>query len=116
MEAPGGDGRNVRRYARGEVPSCAANCVCNGALVYAHAGLLDGRAAATHWSAVERLRELGVEVDADARFVDEGEVVTSAGVSAGIDMALHLVERLHDREMAEKVRRYLQYEPASATA
>jgi transcriptional regulator GlxA family with amidase domain len=97
-------------------PHTLMTSVCNGALVYAQAGLLEGRAAATHWSAVERLREYGVDVDEDARFVDEGEVVTSAGVSAGIDMALHLVERLHDREMAEKVRRYLQYEPASATA
>jgi transcriptional regulator GlxA family with amidase domain len=97
-------------------PHTLMTSVCNGALVYAQAGLLEGRSAATHWSAVERLREFGVNVDADARFVDEGEVVTSAGVSAGIDMALHLVERLHDREMAEKVRHYLQYEPASAIA
>jgi transcriptional regulator GlxA family with amidase domain len=86
--------------------------VCNGALVYAKAGLLTGRPAATHWSAVEPLAELGAVVDAEARFVDDGNVVTSAGVSAGIDMALHLVKRLHDEEMARRVRRYIQYEPA----
>jgi transcriptional regulator GlxA family with amidase domain len=86
--------------------------VCNGALVYAKAGLLTGRPAATHWSAVERLGELGANVDPDARFVDDGDVVTSAGVSAGIDMALHLVRRLQDEEMAERVRHYIQYEPA----
>jgi transcriptional regulator GlxA family with amidase domain len=86
--------------------------VCNGALVYGKAGLLDGRPAATHWSAVESLAELGVNVDPDARFVDDGNVVTSAGVSAGIDMALHLVERLHSAEASQLVRRYIQYEPA----
>jgi transcriptional regulator GlxA family with amidase domain len=86
--------------------------VCNGALVYGKAGLLTGRPAATHWSSVEALAELGVDVDPDARFVDDGTVVTSAGVSGGIDMALHLVERLHSEEASRLVRRYIQYEPA----
>jgi transcriptional regulator GlxA family with amidase domain len=85
--------------------------VCTGALVYAKAGLLDGRPATTHWSALDRLRALGVSVDADARFVDDGAVVTAAGVSAGIDMALHLVARLESEEQARSVRRYIQYEP-----
>jgi transcriptional regulator GlxA family with amidase domain len=85
--------------------------VCTGALVYAKAGLLDGRPATTHWSAVERLAELGIEVDHDARFVDDGDVVTAAGVSAGIDMALHLVARLESVERAQAVRRYIQYDP-----
>ena len=88
--------------------------VCNGALVYARAGLLTDRPAATHWSAVDSLRELGADVDPDARFVDDGNVVTSAGVSAGIDMALHLVERLDSEERAQAVRRYIQYEPVPA--
>jgi transcriptional regulator GlxA family with amidase domain len=86
--------------------------VCTGALVYAKAGLLDGRPATTHWSAVERLREAGIEVDEDARFVDDGDVVTAAGVSAGIDMALHLVARLDSIERAQAVRRYIQYDPS----
>jgi transcriptional regulator GlxA family with amidase domain len=86
--------------------------VCNGAVVYGKAGLLTGRPAATHWSAVESLAELGANVDPDARFVDDGDVVTSAGVSAGIDMSLHLVKRLHSEEAAKLVRRYIQYEPA----
>jgi transcriptional regulator GlxA family with amidase domain len=86
--------------------------VCNGALVYGKAGLLTGRPAATHWSAVEALAELGADVDPDARFVDDGTIVTSAGVSAGIDMALHLVGRLHSEEASRLVRRYIQYEPA----
>ncbi|HEY2353370.1 MAG TPA: DJ-1/PfpI family protein [Gaiellaceae bacterium] len=85
--------------------------VCNGALVLQKANLLEGRRAATHWGSYDRLEELGVEVDREARWVDEGMVVTSAGVSAGIDMALHLVARLGSEEMSAKVRRYIQYEP-----
>jgi transcriptional regulator GlxA family with amidase domain len=87
--------------------------VCTGSLVYASAGLLDGRPATTWWGAVDRLAELGdgIEVRPDARFVDSGEVVTAAGVSAGIDMALHLVARLHSTERARQVRRYIQYDP-----
>jgi transcriptional regulator GlxA family with amidase domain len=85
--------------------------VCTGALVYADAGLLAGRRATTHWGSLDRLAELGAEVDADARWVDHGDVITSAGVSAGIDMALHLVARLHSRERAAEVRRYIQYDP-----
>lgn len=85
--------------------------VCTGALVYADAGLLTGRRATTHWGSLERLAELGAEVDPEARWVDHGDVITSAGVSAGIDMALHLVARLHSRERAAEVRRYIQYDP-----
>ena len=85
--------------------------VCTGALVYAKAGLLDGRPATTHWSALETLGGFDVRVDPDARFVDDGEIVTAAGVSAGIDMALHLVARLESVEQAQAVRRYIQYDP-----
>jgi transcriptional regulator GlxA family with amidase domain len=85
--------------------------VCTGALVYGKAGLLDRRPATTHWSALDRLADLGVNVDADARFVDDGEIVTAAGVSAGIDMALHLVARLDSVERAQGIRRYIQYDP-----
>jgi transcriptional regulator GlxA family with amidase domain len=87
--------------------------VCTGSLVFAAAGLLDGRPATTWWGALDRLAELGsgIEVRPDDRFVDAGEVVTSAGVSAGIDMALHLVRRLHSEERARDVRRYIQYDP-----
>jgi transcriptional regulator GlxA family with amidase domain len=85
--------------------------VCTGALVYGKAGILDGRRATTHWGALDRLEALGVDVDREARFVDTGEVVTAAGVSAGIDMALHLVARLESVERAQEVRRYIQYDP-----
>jgi len=59
---------------------------------------------------VPALKELGIAVEEDARFVDDGDVVTSAGVSAGIDMALHLVARLESDDMAAWVRRYIQYD------
>jgi transcriptional regulator GlxA family with amidase domain len=87
--------------------------VCTGSLVYADAGLLDGRPATTHWGAFDELAALGdgIELRQDDRFVDIGEVVTAAGVSAGIDMALHLVARLHSPERAREVRRYIQYDP-----
>jgi transcriptional regulator GlxA family with amidase domain len=88
--------------------------VCTGALVYAAAGLLAGRPATTHWGAVDELAAIdgSVLIDTEARFVDDGDVVTSAGVSAGIDMALHLVARLESADMARGVRRGIQYDPA----
>jgi transcriptional regulator GlxA family with amidase domain len=87
--------------------------VCTGSLVFAGMGLLQGRPATTWWGALDRLAELdgSIEIRPDDRFVDSGEVVTSAGVSAGIDMALHLVARLHSVERAREVRRYIQYDP-----
>jgi transcriptional regulator GlxA family with amidase domain len=87
--------------------------VCTGALVFAAAGLLRDRPATTYWGSLERLAEIDptIEVRPDDRFVDSGEIVTAAGVSAGIDMALHLVARLHSLERARDVRRYIQYDP-----
>lgn len=88
--------------------------VCTGALVYAAAGLLAGRPATTHWAALDELVRLdpSILVDTEARYVDDGDVITSAGVSAGIDMALHLVARLESRSAARDVRRQIQYDPA----
>lgn len=87
--------------------------VCTGALVYAAAGLLRDRPATTYWGAIEELRALdpSVEVRPDERWVDDGDVITSAGVSAGIDMALHLVDRLAGPDRARQVRRGIQYDP-----
>ena len=86
--------------------------VSTGALVLADAGLLDGRRATTHWASLELLADAGqgIEVQRGVRFVDAGPVVTSAGVSAGIDLALHLVARLHSDERAAAVARALEYE------
>jgi transcriptional regulator GlxA family with amidase domain len=108
-----GDGA-VRGWLRGLAASGAlVTSVCTGSLVLADAGLLDGRPATTWWGRLEELSTLGkdIEVRPDDRFVDSGEVVTAAGVSAGIDMALHLVARLHSPERAREVRRYIQYDP-----
>ncbi|AUA09040.1 DJ-1/PfpI family protein [Streptomyces sp. SID8361] len=87
--------------------------VCTGSLVYAAAGLLAGRPATTHWASLDRLAELDPSIDVrpDERFVDDGDMITSAGISAGIDMALHLVARLVSPERARQVRRGIQYDP-----
>ena len=81
--------------------------------MFAAAGLLDGKPATTHWSALTSLGRYGdgIEVRPDDRFVDTGDVITSAGVSAGIDMALHLIARLESKSRAREVRRYIQYDP-----
>ena len=87
--------------------------VCTGSLVYGDAGLLDGRPATTHWAALDELRAVSdkIEVVTDQRWVDDGDVVTASGVSAGIDMALHLIRRLHSEERAKFVRMAIQYDP-----
>ena len=87
--------------------------VCTGSLVFADAGILDGRPATTHWGSLDRLGALGqgIQVRPDDRFVDDGDVITAAGVSAGIDMALHLIARLVSVERARGVRHYIQYDP-----
>jgi transcriptional regulator GlxA family with amidase domain len=87
--------------------------VCTGALVLAAAGLLRDRPAATWWGAFDELLAIDPTIEArpEDRFVDNGAIVTAAGVSAGIDMALHLVARLHSVERAREVRRYIQYDP-----
>lgn len=84
--------------------------VCTGSLLLAKAGLLQGRRAATHWAAADLLESLGsgAIVVRDRRVVEDG-VVTSAGVSSGIDMAFHIVETLFGREVAEDTARYIEY-------
>jgi transcriptional regulator GlxA family with amidase domain len=87
--------------------------VCTGSLLLHQAGPARGRRVATHWSFEDRLESRGdITVVRDARYVVDGNLVTSQGVSAGIDMALWLIGRLHGREHARTVRRYIQYEPA----
>ena len=90
--------------------------VCTGAFLLAERGLLDGRRATTHWASVDWMRGQypRVALLADARVVDEGRVITSAGVSAGIDMALHVVARLHGEETAAWTARRMEYDWTSA--
>jgi transcriptional regulator GlxA family with amidase domain len=103
---------NWVRRQRLEVPLMTS--VCTGSLVFAAAGLLAHRPATTHWGSLETLAQLDptIGVRTDERFVDDGDVVTSAGISAGIDMALHLVSRLAGVDRAREVRRGIQYDPA----
>lgn len=87
--------------------------VCTGALLLHEAGPARGRRVATHHGFEDALEARGdVTVVRDARYVVDGSLVTSQGVSAGIDMALWLVGELHGRDHARAVRRYIQYEPA----
>jgi len=89
--------------------------VCTGALVLARAGLLAGRRATTHASALDLLASLDptLRVERDRRVVVDG-VITAAGVAAGIDMAFQVVEDLCGREVAEETARYVEYRPVSA--
>ena len=85
--------------------------VCTGAFLLAKAGLLTGKRATTHWEDVADLRRMFPEVIVEdgPRWVDEGSIVTSAGISAGIDMSLYLVERLCGGELAVKTARQMDY-------
>ncbi len=85
--------------------------VCTGALVLAKAGLLAGQPATTHYLNLGLLRELAPTADVreDRRFLDNGHLATSAGISAGIDLSLHLVARLHGVSVAEETARYMEY-------
>lgn len=85
--------------------------VCTGAFLLAKAGLLDGRRATTHWEDLAELRSdfPALRVIDDQRWVDEGRVVTAGGISAGIDMSLHLVERLAGRELALQTARQMEF-------
>jgi transcriptional regulator GlxA family with amidase domain len=81
--------------------------------VLADAGLLHGRPATTYWGSLEELAAVddSIDVRSEDRFVDDGDVITAAGVSAGIDMALHLVVRLHSADRAREVKRGIEYDP-----
>jgi transcriptional regulator GlxA family with amidase domain len=85
--------------------------VCTGAFLLARAGLLGTRDVTTHWASLDRLAESHPEVTVrrEVRWVDTGDIVTSAGISAGIDMSLHLVARLLGDEIARKTARQMEY-------
>ena len=83
--------------------------VCTGAFFLRRAGLADDVVLTTHWEDVEQLRATGADVRDDVRWVDEGAVVSSGGISSGIAMTLHLVERFGDRELAEATARQIDY-------
>lgn len=116
---PGGDVTaeldqpDVRAWIAAQAGHCElVASVCTGALLLAQAGLLNGREATTHWEDVPVLRQMfpQVRVREERRWVDEGDIVTSGGISAGIDMSLHLVERLAGRALALETARQMEYE------
>jgi len=118
LVVPGGvvDDELARAEAIGWIAAAAMRTsitasVCTGAFLLAAAGLLDGRRATTHWEDVDDLRERwpSVTVEEGARWIDEGGVVTAAGISAGIDMSLHLVERLAGRDLALRTAHQMDY-------
>ncbi|MFI8755887.1 GlxA family transcriptional regulator [Streptomyces sp. NPDC058319] len=88
-------------------PGTRLASICTGVYVLAAAGYLDGRPATTHWADAERFQRLfpRVDVDADVLFIDDGDVLTSAGVAAGIDLCLHMVRRDHGTAVANDVAR-----------
>jgi len=88
--------------------------VCTGALLLAKAGLLDGLEATTHHSALDLLRQIAPKttVHTDRRFVDNGRIVCSAGIAAGIDMSLHIVGRLLGQEVSQKTSVQMEYPPS----
>jgi transcriptional regulator GlxA family with amidase domain len=126
LVVPGG-GWNDRSSAgawteseRGAIPGAVADAhedgttvasVCTGAMLLSEAGLLAGRPATTHHAAMPDLRETDAEVR-EERFVDDGDVLTAGGVTSGIDLALHVVERECGADVAEAVAGELEYERA----
>src|SRR5664279_2358528 len=87
--------------------------ICTGAYALAQAGLLDGRPATTHWRDTDRLARLfpTIDVRPDVLYVDDGNVLTSAGVAAGIDLCLHIVRTDHGAEAATRIARRMVVAP-----
>ncbi|ANS48458.1 AraC family transcriptional regulator [Bacillus thuringiensis] len=86
--------------------------VCTGALLLAKAGLLEGLKAITHWASIEKFKNefQNVEVIENVKFVDEGHIITSAGISAGINMAFHIVKNLLGMHVAEDTAKRMEYD------
>ena len=85
--------------------------VCSGSLILAAAGLLDGKRATSHWGMLALLKSLGVNAVGDERVVHEGDIVTSAGVSAGIDLALWLAGQIAGEDRAKAIQLSIEYDP-----
>jgi transcriptional regulator GlxA family with amidase domain len=84
--------------------------VCTGSIFLAHAGILNGLTATTHWASYDRLQELGA-IPTEQRVVKQGKIITAAGVSAGIDMGLVLVAALEGEDMAKLIQLAIEYDP-----
>ncbi|HEX6484544.1 MAG TPA: DJ-1/PfpI family protein [Ktedonobacteraceae bacterium] len=120
LVVPGGQGTRRERHnqrlldwiARQDQHTNLTTSVCTGAFLLAETGLLNNHRATTHWNSVEWMRNTypTIEMLADARVVDEGHIITSAGISAGIDMSLHVVSRLYDLDVAAWTARRMEYD------
>lgn len=120
LVVPGGRGTRRERHnarlldwiAKQHKSVEATTSVCTGAFLLAEVGILDNRRATTHWAAVQWMRDQypNVTMLDDVRVVDEGDVVTSAGVSAGIDMSLHMLARLYGEDVADQTARSMEYD------
>jgi transcriptional regulator GlxA family with amidase domain len=121
---PGGgwiSGGGVRdEYERGDLPARLRELhdagtemasVCTGAMLLAKAGITDGRPVTTHRAALDDLEATGALVDREARVVDDGDLLTCGGVTSGLDLALHLIERERGAEAADAVARLMEHEP-----
>lgn len=102
----------IKWIAQTAARSSLTASVCTGAFLLAKAGLLDGKTITTHWSDIAEFRLMfpDIPVQENIRWVDSGKVVTSAGISAGIDMSLHLVARLESEELAVLTARQMDYD------
>lgn len=111
VDTPMASPETLRWIARTAAKARIVASVCTGAFLLAASGVVADDAVTTHWEDVAELRERfpSLDVREDVRWVDNGRVVSSAGISAGIDMSLHLVERLAGRELAERTARQMDY-------
>jgi transcriptional regulator GlxA family with amidase domain len=116
---PGGDVNSELKHAevadwiaRTAASTRVTASVCTGAFLLGKAGLLNGKRATTHWEDVTDLRAMfpQVQVETSSRWIDTGQVITSAGISAGIDMSLHIVRRIEGKELAVSTARQMEYE------
>jgi transcriptional regulator GlxA family with amidase domain len=105
------DERVIQWIKKSEGEAEVVMSVCTGAFLLAKADLLDGKEATTHWGSIDALKKSApkTKVHADRRFVDNGKIVTCAGVSAGIDGALHVIKRLCGKQAAQDTARYMEY-------
>jgi transcriptional regulator GlxA family with amidase domain len=105
------DDRVLVEWLRSAAPGCQWTAsVCSAALLYATAGLLEGKTTTTHWAVRDNVRALGVEVVPE-RVVWQGNHISGAGVSAGIDMALALTARVHGPQLAKALQLVIEYDP-----
>ena len=105
------DSHEVVQFIRKIHPTTTwTTSVCTGSIFLAHAGILEGIVATTHWSSYDRLRDLGA-IPTEQRVVKEGKIITAAGVSSGIDMGLELVAAIYGDEMAKIIQLAIEYDP-----